>query len=139
MDLSGSSHAALGHASPIVCHLGTLGIAVPQHNDQLGLSANLLYGFGQFNLEIRASTVAQYFEHLVSTWHSEGRDRERTQLMSSANRSSCWCYRLILERTGTKASQISHPISASLLGSSSYFLQIKSSKSVYLIRGYTTR
>ena len=34
---------------------------------------------------------------------------------------------------------MSHPISASLLASSSDFFQIKLSKSVYLIRGYTIR
>jgi hypothetical protein len=31
-----------------------------------------------------------------------------------------------------------YPISVSLIVSSSYFLQLKASKSVYLIRGYTT-
>ncbi len=35
LDLSGASCPALGDASPIVGHLGPLGIALPQHHDQL--------------------------------------------------------------------------------------------------------
>src|SRR5712692_869725 len=35
LDLSGQSRTALGHASPIVGHLGPLGTDVPPHHDQL--------------------------------------------------------------------------------------------------------
>ena len=102
------------------------------------VSVNLLYGFGQFILYISASLVAQYFKCLVKLWHSEGREREQARVRGAANHSACLYYCCTLERTGTEASWMSHSISASLLASSAYFLQIKSSKSVYLIRGYTT-
>ena len=40
---------------------------------QVAVSANLLYGFGHVNLQIRVVIIAQYFARLVSRGHKERR------------------------------------------------------------------
>ena len=47
------------------------------------VSANLLYGFGRFNLQIRAALVTQYFVRLTRKTHTEGRHRAPAQLLGA--------------------------------------------------------
>src|SRR6516225_1524664 len=52
---------------------------------RVGVSANLLYGFGPLNLSTRASIVTLSCEHLVRSARNEGREQERALLPATVH------------------------------------------------------
>jgi hypothetical protein len=55
------------------CGHHTLFLPRHPHSGGGAVSANLLYGFGHVNLQIRVVIIAQYFARLVSRGHKERR------------------------------------------------------------------